>query len=486
MEQQPERQRMRGWQELGVVETIYEEEQEDEDEDEEEEGQQDGSNSPSATSSPTITPSPRQSSSPPPPPSLQSRVEAWSQATGCKPDVVIQVHGQCFHLHKDPIIASGYLKRRLTGSSKVVIGQPSRVTAGTFAEIAAFCYGSDVVLTPLNFAGVRVAAEWLEIEGLVGRTEAYLKEELAREPKSAGIVLRQCLEMLPDAVAATIAGRILETLGSADGGGVNELWIEDLVELKVEEFVLIAGAMRARDSQNHDVLYRIVDHYLQKNGGKLGEEERNRICYMVDCTKLSQQHLLDLVQNPRMPLRFIVQAMLVDQLYTRQAFYHRTAAATVDPRKASNTQTTNVTLGEILERDAALRQAAHIKASMEATSFRLESLERELAGLRRRLRWSEEKRVEVESVRSESFSYFRDEDEVTGPAVVGSPGRGCKGRQRNGRGLGRRLLYGLRRVFRPPARREEDGRRWSGEADGEVVVVEERMMVRHKRNSSFA
>lgn len=66
---------MRGWPELGVVDTIYEEEQEDEEGEGEE---QDGFKySPCITPSPTITPSPPESSSPPPLSSLQSRVEAW-------------------------------------------------------------------------------------------------------------------------------------------------------------------------------------------------------------------------------------------------------------------------------------------------------------------------------------------------------------------------------------------------------------------------
>ncbi|KAM0937790.1 putative BTB/POZ domain, NPH3 domain, NPH3/RPT2-like family protein [Dioscorea sansibarensis] len=471
---------MRGWPELGVVDTIYEEEQEDEEGEVEE---QEGSkySPPSITPSPTITPSPQESSSPRPLASLQSRVEAWSEATGCKPDAVIQVHGQSFHLHKDPIISrSCYLKRRLTGSSDVIIAPPLPVTAATFAEIAAFFYGSDVVLTPLNIASVRVAAECLEMEGLVGMTETYLNEELAGESGSVGIVLRSCLEMIPNAEAVTIAGRCVEALaseeGGAGGGGEDGIWIEGLVGLEAEEFLLIAGTMRARVSQGHDVLYRIVNRYLEHNA-KLSEEEKNRICNLVDCTKLSHQQLLHLVQNPSMPLRFIVQAMLMDQLYTRQALCHR-------KHFSPDKNNMNMTLGEILKRDAALRQAANIKKTMEDTSFRLESLERELAGLRRRLRWSEE--------RSESFSFMRyeEEEEEQGGGkgavhVIGSPERGWKGKERNGNGLGRRLLHGLRKVFRPVLGREEDGRRWSCKGGEEMVVVVERRGG-HRRNSSFS
>jgi hypothetical protein len=49
-----------------------------------------------------------------------------------------------------------------------------------------------------------------------------------------------------------------------------------------------------------------------------------------------------------------------------------------------------MTLGDILQRDSVMRQSAHIRASMEATGHRIDTLERELAGLRCRLRRSEE------------------------------------------------------------------------------------------------
>jgi hypothetical protein len=55
----------------------------------------------------------------------------------------------------------------------------------------------------------------------------------------------------------------------------------------------------------------------------------------------------------------------------------------------------SMTLGNILQRDAAMRQSAHICASMQATSLRIETLERKLAGLRTRLRRSEQQQAEA-------------------------------------------------------------------------------------------
>lgn len=100
----------------------------------------------------------------------------------------------------------------------------------------------------------------------MGITETYLNEELAGGSESLGIVLRSCLEMIPNAAAVAIAGRCVEALASEEGGGGgggDGIWIEGLVGLKAEELLSIAGTMRARVSQSHDVLYRIVNHYLQ-------------------------------------------------------------------------------------------------------------------------------------------------------------------------------------------------------------------------------
>jgi hypothetical protein len=104
---------------------------------------------------------------------------------------------------------------------------------------------------------------------------------------------------------------------------------------------------------------------------------------------------MHLVQNPRLPLRFIVQAMLLDQLQSHHSIFHHHQPIArpllklpwpPQPLPEPPTQT----LGAILQRDALLRQSAHLRASMEATSFRIENLERELAGIKRCLRRSED------------------------------------------------------------------------------------------------
>lgn len=209
--------------------------------------------------------------------------------------------------------------------------------------------------------------------------------------------------------------------------------------------------------------------FTQNHKGKLTEEEKARLCYNVNCTKLSQQIFMHLVQNPRLPLRFVVQAMLVEQLHSHHSIllsnHHHATAPTAAPLLKPSLSgafgggvggdAASMTLGDILQRDAALRQSAHIRASMQATSMRIETLERELAGLRTRLRRSEQQQAE-EAVgasaidrapgKSASFRLTRsrlwDGEEL---APVGP--RRAAARDSNARGFRSRLVHGFKNLF---------------------------------------
>lgn len=150
----------------------------------------------------------------------------------------------------------------------------------------------------------------------------------------------------------------------------------------------------------------------ENNIGKLSEEQKTHICNSIDCTKLSPQTLVDCVQNPRMPLRFIIKAMLVEQLNTRNSIV---SAATVSQihsnrqRRRSEEDRNSTTLGEFLHRDAALRQSAQLRAAMDSTSSRIHSLEKELRGMKKLLLEStherERQRKAFDSERPASFHY---------------------------------------------------------------------------------
>ena len=147
--------------------------------------------------------------------------------------------------------------------------------------------------------------------------------------------------------------------------------------------------------------------------GKLTEDQKTQICNSIDCTKLSTKSLIDCIQNPTMPLRFIVRAMLVDQLNSRHSIVSDAQVRSSRPQPHPSTMS-SLTLGHYLQREA-IRQATQLKEVMDSTSARIQSLEKELSVMRKFLRdhqADEEQRNNIlsEPGRSVSFHFVPAED----------------------------------------------------------------------------
>ncbi|KAK1269167.1 BTB/POZ domain-containing protein [Acorus gramineus] len=394
-----------------------------------------------------------------------------TRATGIQPDIIIHVQDQSFHLHKDPLLSRiGYLRRHdNSAAAAVTLSPPLHITAATFAAVATSCYGHAVPLSPSNLAPLRVAADVLDISGdgdggeddLRRRTEAYFTNVVSGDRDAADHVLRSCLRLLPNAEAAgSLASRCVESMATMDGLDGRSGWIDCVCALSAEDFQIIADSLRARSARSLDLLYRIADLYLKEHPGKLTEEEKNRICSTVDCRRLSPQLLIHAVQNPRMPLRFVVRAMLIEQLHTRRSIFGRHHHHRKPPLPAEAVEvdpTQDNTLGAILQRDAALRQVIHLRASMEAMCAKVETLEGDLAEMRLRLRRSMEEReqqenrvivAETESVRSASFRFASDKGSARRMEAERERSWASSERSNRERSIGRAFLEGIKSVFR--------------------------------------
>lgn len=137
--------------------------------------------------------------------------------------------------------------------------------------VADFCYGADIALTPLNVVFLRVAAELLEMTeddgdgggNLVERTEEYFSRAVRPFAENAAIVLRTCLDLLPKTEqTVSMASRCVETLAMADGVDGHG-WLDDVASLPARDFQMVADSLRERSAHSHDLLYRIVDFYLE-------------------------------------------------------------------------------------------------------------------------------------------------------------------------------------------------------------------------------
>ncbi|KAJ3672787.1 hypothetical protein LUZ60_006161 [Juncus effusus] len=88
--------------------------------------------------------------------------------------------------------------------------------------------------------------------------------------------------------------------------------------LKPEKFCGLALVLPDEARVYDDGLYRAVDIYLKEHG-KLQGEERERLCGIVDCRKLTMEACTHAAQNERLPLRAVLQVLFFEQLQLRQA-----------------------------------------------------------------------------------------------------------------------------------------------------------------------
>lgn len=224
----------------------------------------------------------------------------------------------------------------------------------------------------------------------------------------------------------------------------------------------------------------------QRYIGKITEEQKTQICSSIDCSRLSPQVLLEAVQNPIMPLRFVVRAMLIEQLNTRRTILtaatdHHTLPLLQlqhhdDVSKFDPAGPPVATLGSLLQRDTILRQSAQLKATMAATSTRIKTLEEELNGMKKLLEECQNEKNERSILaeagggrRSASFHYGSSDDNkmITkgdrGSAssssfrlinfrgkerTEGTSWSSCTGAQGLTKSISQRLISGLKKAFR--------------------------------------
>ncbi|KAK4360303.1 hypothetical protein RND71_019255 [Anisodus tanguticus] len=88
------------------------------------------------------------------------------------------------------------------------------------------------------------------------------------------------------------------------------------VNLKLLKFQTLAASVPEYARPLDDGLYRAIDIYL-KSHPWLGESDREQLCRLMDCQKLSLEACTHAAQNERLPLRIIVQVLFFEQLQLR-------------------------------------------------------------------------------------------------------------------------------------------------------------------------
>ncbi|KAA8519392.1 hypothetical protein F0562_013648 [Nyssa sinensis] len=88
------------------------------------------------------------------------------------------------------------------------------------------------------------------------------------------------------------------------------------INLKLPKFQSLAAAVPDYARPLDDGLYRAIDIYL-KSHPWLAESDREQLCRLMDCQKLSLEACTHAAQNERLPLRIIVQVLFFEQLQLR-------------------------------------------------------------------------------------------------------------------------------------------------------------------------
>uniref|UniRef100_A0A0C9RTU3 TSA: Wollemia nobilis Ref_Wollemi_Transcript_13449_2016 transcribed RNA sequence n=1 Tax=Wollemia nobilis TaxID=56998 RepID=A0A0C9RTU3_9CONI len=92
--------------------------------------------------------------------------------------------------------------------------------------------------------------------------------------------------------------------------------------LSVENFVAIPTSMPKHARDVDDSLYRAIDIYLKAHPG-LDELQREKVCSIMDCHRLSYEARMHASQNNRLPVHTVVQVLYYDQLRLRSDSKHK-------------------------------------------------------------------------------------------------------------------------------------------------------------------
>ncbi|PQM39066.1 hypothetical protein Pyn_17990 [Prunus yedoensis var. nudiflora] len=102
------------------------------------------------------------------------------------------------------------------------------------------------------------------------------------------------------------------------------------VNLKPDRFYNLAISLPEQARLFDDDLYRAVDLYLKAHPW-IPKLEREKICGILDCQKLTLEACTHAAQNERLPLRTVVQVLFFKQLQHRHAIAGTLLATDVAP-----------------------------------------------------------------------------------------------------------------------------------------------------------
>ncbi|XP_058081042.1 BTB/POZ domain-containing protein At5g66560 [Magnolia sinica] len=161
--------------------------------------------------------------------------------------------------------------------------------------------------------------------------------------------------------------------------------------LKPEKFYDLAFALPDHARLFDDGLYRAIDVYLKAHPW-ISQEDREKLCGVMDCQKLTLEACTHAAQNERLPLRAVVQVLFFEQLQLRHAIAGSILAtdAAGPPLPLDSARSSGVGAGAVaLPGDggdtwqAAIRENQVLRLDMDSMRSRVQELERECTTMRK-------------------------------------------------------------------------------------------------------
>ncbi|KAI3741521.1 hypothetical protein L1987_59195 [Smallanthus sonchifolius] len=133
-----------------------------------------------------------------------------------------------------------------------------------------------------------------------------------------------------------------------------------------------------------DGLYRAIDIYL-KSHPWLADSDREQLCRLMDCQKLSLEACTHAAQNERLPLRIIVQVLFFEQLQLRTSI---AGCFLVSDNLADGSRQFRSGLGAASQEDgwtAAVTENQVLKVGMDSMRMRVSELENECSDMKQEI-----------------------------------------------------------------------------------------------------
>ncbi|KAL8526416.1 hypothetical protein ACS0TY_015570 [Phlomoides rotata] len=256
-------------------------------------------------------------------------------------DITVVVDGESFLLHKFPLVARSGKIRKLVAEAKNTSLSKLELTnlpggQEAFELAAKFCYGMNFVITTMNVAPLRCAAEYLDMtedyqdDNLIERTETYISEVVCQSLEKSVEVLCSCENLLPLADEIGIPDRCISAIArtackeqlvsglsrlDCDSGSLDvkdrcfEWWVEDLTVLGIEFYCRVISSMGQSGVRTDSIVASLM-HYAQTSLKGIGKPQiwnpaRTRIEHGEKVIVESLVNILPTEKSSSIPLNFL-------------------------------------------------------------------------------------------------------------------------------------------------------------------------------------